>query len=500
MKKTGFWTTDWFFALLIVIVIIGLSLTTGFFRALDTKAYDWAVGATSKTASDKVAVITIDEQSIGNLGRWPWSREIHAGMIDKLAEAKAKVIGHTVFFFEPQKDPGLDYINQLIEVYGKHTVAPAPTPAPEPAPAPAPKGKGIITPVVATPAAPNAALAEFEPILAKAEQALNTDRRLAESIKKAGNVILPMNLGASMFAPNGKPDIKLPDFVKANAVPGASSAIYAGDDLGFPIVQLGSVASAIGDLSLITDDDGGVRRDITTVDFFGTNFPSLALAIAAKSLNLGSKDIKVTPGESVSVGNLRIVTDELGLMFPYFYKDAGNKPAMPEDSFFDVYTGKIPAAKYKDKIVLIGATAAGVGTRTVTPIGLLSPVQTIAHSVSSILQQHFFRTPTWGLWVMLLALALVAAYLIALLPRLRAGPAAMFTLGIFVVLLGTHFALMMGPGIWVKLMLPAALLVIGHLLLTTKRFLMTERGKEQSEAAGAESNRMLGLADRKSVV
>ena len=89
---------------------------------------------------------------------------------------------------------------------------------------------------------------------------------------------------------------------------------------------------------------------------------------------------------------------------------------------------------------------------------------------------------------------LVAAYLIALLPRLRAGPAAVFTLVIFLILLGTHFGLMMGPGIWVKLMLPAALLVIGHLLLTTKRFLMTERGKEQSEAAGAESNRMLGLA------
>jgi serine/threonine-protein kinase len=121
-------------------------------------------------------------------------------------------------------------------------------------------------------------------------------------------------------------------------------------------------------------------------------------------------------------------------------------------------------------------------------------VQTLAHSVSSILQQHFFRTPIWGLWVMLAALALVAAYLIALLPRLRAGPAAISTLMILVALLGTHFALMIGPGIWVKLMLPAALLVIGHLLLTTKRFLMTERGKEQSEAAGAESNRMLGLA------
>jgi serine/threonine-protein kinase len=43
-------------------------------------------------------------------------------------------------------------------------------------------------------------------------------------------------------------------------------------------------------------------------------------------------------------------------------------------------------------------------------------------------------------------------------------------------------------------MLPAALLVAGHLLLTTKRFLMTEKGKIKSDADSAESNRMLGLA------
>jgi len=38
------------------------------------------------------------------------------------------------------------------------------------------------------------------------------------------------------------------------------------------------------------------------------------------------------------------------------------------------------------------------------------------------------------------------------------------------------------------------LLVIGHALLTTKRFLMTEKGKEKSDAESAHSSRMLGLA------
>jgi hypothetical protein len=47
---------------------------------------------------------------------------------------------------------------------------------------------------------------------------------------------------------------------------------------------------------------------------------------------------------------------------------------------------------------------------------------------------------------------------------------------------------------WLQLMLPAASLLVGHLLLTTKRFLVTERGKLKSDQESAESNRMLGLA------
>jgi serine/threonine-protein kinase len=47
---------------------------------------------------------------------------------------------------------------------------------------------------------------------------------------------------------------------------------------------------------------------------------------------------------------------------------------------------------------------------------------------------------------------------------------------------------------WLQLMVPASLLLLGHLLLTTKRFLVSERGKEKSDADSAESNRMLGLA------
>ena len=479
MKKAGFWTADWFFGLVIAIIVFGLSIATGFFKVLETKAYDWGVQATSKQPSDKIAVIAIDDQSLANIGRWPWPRDIHAAMIDKLTAAKASVIGNTIFYFEPQQDPGLQYITKLLQLYAKNVPSVA---------------EGVTTAPVAT----NSAVAEFGPILYEAEQALNTDRRLAESIKKSGIVVLPSLFETTFEPPVGKPDKPLPEFMAKNVITSFTNSggefVYSAPNPNLPITELGSVAVGIGHLSPNLDVDGGVRQDITVIDYFTQQFPSLAMVVAAKSLNLGTKDIRINLGESVSLGNLRILTDERALMRPYFYKQVGDKSAIPIDSFFDVISGKIPATKYAGKIVLIGATAPGLGTSQVTPIGVLSPVEALSHSVSSILKEHFFRTPGWTLWASLLVFVLVAVYLIVLLPRLRAGPAAIFTLVIFLVLLGVHFGLMMGLGIWVKLMLPASLLVIGHLLLTTKRFLMTERGKEQSEAAGAESNRMLGLA------
>ena len=89
MKKAGFWKTDWFFG--IVVSVVMLILGNGeLLQGLERKAYDKGVAATTRTPSDKVAVIAIDEQSIANIGRWPWSREIMAEMVEKLAAAKAK--------------------------------------------------------------------------------------------------------------------------------------------------------------------------------------------------------------------------------------------------------------------------------------------------------------------------------------------------------------------------------------------------------------------------
>jgi len=238
-----------------------------------------------------------------------------------------------------------------------------------------------------------------------------------------------------------------------------------------------------------------VRTEPLVVQYFDQFYPSLSLMIAAGSLNLGPGDIQVRLGEEVRLGKLRIATDSATRMNTFFYKGGAEHPAFPVDSFYDVLSGKIPASKYAGKVVLIGATAAGVGASQVTPVSpAMAPVLSLAHAVSSILQEHFFVTPAWGVWASLGAVVIVALYLLLALPRLGAGFGATATLLILLALFGTHFGLMVGGGLWIPLMGAASLLLVGHLLLTTKRFLVTERGKEKSDLDSAESNRMLGLA------
>ncbi|HSN19396.1 MAG TPA: serine/threonine-protein kinase [Usitatibacter sp.] len=490
--KTAFWKADWFLGLVIAVALLGFARTSGFVPGLERWAYDLGVRMTSKPPSERIAVIAIDETSIANIGRWPWSREVIAKLVDQLAAAHAKVIGDTVFFFEPQKDPGLAYVQKALDAL--HKGWPAPAAQPE-APGVAPIGAA--TPA-AQPQAP-AEVAEAERILEDASSALDSDAHLAASVKKAGNVLLPLAFGELSFVPPpGRPDKPLPDYVRRNtigaATAGGGSFMYANGVL-VPIESIGAGAGGMGHLTSMLDEDGAVRFEPLILDYYGEQIPSLALLIAAKSLNLGPKDITASIGQSVSLGGKTIRTDELGRMYTYFYKDRDGRPAFPIDSFFDVYSGKIPASKYAGKIVLIGATATGVGASQVTPISAqMNPVTTLAHSVSSILQEHFFVAPSWGPLATFGIYLAVALYLMLLLPRLGAGMGAALSAVILVALFGAHLALMTGPGLWLELMLPATLLVLGHALLTTKHYLVTERGKEKADVESGESNRMLGLA------
>ena len=473
MKNKLFWKADWFVGLLVVLLFL-FSASSDLMQSLERKAYDLGVRASSRTPSDKVAVIAIDDQSIANLGRWPWPREIQARMLDLLAEGHAKVVGNTTFFFEPQVDAGLVYINKIGALLEASALKNSHDPAYQ------------------------SELAQLNALLQEAAQRLDNDQKFSESMAKANNVLLPIFF--ELGEPQGKPDKPLPDYVIRSGLTSIKEGIAGAlpipaTGVQVPIPVLGSRAIGIGHLNTYPDVDGGIRTEPLVVGYFDQYYPSLSLLLAAKSLNLEPKDVQVTLGQGVRIGNLNIATDPELRMHTYFYANRDGKPAFQVDSFYDVLTGKIPAEKYRDKIVLIGATAAGVGAAQVTPIsGGMVPVLTLAHSVSSILKQDFFVAPSWGFWAQSGIFLAVALYLIVLLPRLKAGIGAAITVAVFAVLLATHYVLMTTQALWLQLMLPTTLLLAGHLLLTTKHFLVTEKGKLKSDADSAESNRMLGLA------
>ncbi len=468
MKK-GIWKADWMVALIISLVFGAAALLrVDALEGLERIAYDIGVRASQGTPSERVAVIAIDDRSIDNLGRWPWPRNIHAEMIDTLRAGGAKVVGNLIFYSEPQIDPGLAYIDKLRAIYA---------------------AAGVRIPALGRQ-------------LDEARKALDTDAILAASLRKAGNVVLPMTF--DIGEPLGNPDAPLPEFVVRNAIddvtwnPGEGEPVQPPPARAAqtpPIAEIGEQALAIGHLTQFLDADGGSRKEALVLRYYDQYFPSVALQLAARSLNLGPADIRVTLGEGVRLGGLDIGTDAFLRMNTFFYSGDGDAPAFPVDSFYDVYSGRIPAEKYRDKIVLIGASAAGIGTLSKTPVAAaMAPVETLAHTISSILNEDFFVVPEWAGYAQLGAWLLISLYLIVLFPRLRARAAMVVSAGLLVALLVTHFVLMTSQAMWLELMMPAALLVVGHALFTTKRFLVTERGKLASDAESADSNRMLGLA------
>src|ERR1039457_2626318 len=78
MNRWLFWQKDWFVGLLVALVFF-LGANSDLMQSLERKAYDLGVLASSRTPSDKIAVIAIDEQSIANLFMLPWPRAIQIG-------------------------------------------------------------------------------------------------------------------------------------------------------------------------------------------------------------------------------------------------------------------------------------------------------------------------------------------------------------------------------------------------------------------------------------
>ena len=509
--KSTFWKSDWFTSLIIIIAVFILSRATPFFDSLERSAYDFGVSHSEAVPSDKIAVIAIDDISIANIGRWPWPRSQQAEIINFIAQGEPAVIGYVPLFSEPQTDPGLTYISAMREQFEQSSLndLAALTEAEssiEPdmntddllasidEPTENAGSESVLDPFTKRTA--NDA-ADLLYTLYEAEDALNADLQLSQAMASAGNVISQMSFGFGdpYRAPN-----ELPPYIQSATLSTITDRVSAEkyglipiemQEAAYPIQSYAEAAQRLGHLTILPDVDGKIRSEQLAISYNSQYYPSFALQIAASYLGIAQDKIELKLGEGVGLGKLFIGTNADLSMNNFYYEEG----AFPVDSIFDIVTEKIPLSKYKDKVVLIGPTAIGVGQPLATPTNPSTPpVIALAHIVSSIMGEDFFVKPDWGIWITMLAFISISAFLMFALPRLNARNSATATVVLALGLMLTHYILMTGSSLWIELMLPTSLLLIGYLLVTTKRFLVSERGKMASDLDNAETNRMLGLA------
>ncbi|MCP4669209.1 MAG: CHASE2 domain-containing protein [Deltaproteobacteria bacterium] len=455
--------------------MIGLVMSLGFLFITFTGIFDFTDPIELKTfdfrariaAPDKrnphIELVAITEEDLSKLGRFPWPRNILAQGIGNLALAGAKVIAPIIPFPEPEESAGLKAVSRLKELYGASGL-----------------GRG------------GAGLAFYKE-MSKALTNLDNDAKLYKAIKKAGNVVLPV-----YFDTWGKgSDAKIPDFVARHAlkrVKGVDRESGRYHLIQIPrlkplLPSFAEAASGIGHLNLFPDRDGYIRHQTHVVLYQKDTFlPSLALTIVRLFMGIKAEDVSVVLGEGISLkagpsSNTRIPVSNPRMMTLINWS-RGPDAAFHQTPFAKVYRNQFKTSLFRDKIVIIGPTAPGIGDRWMTPLSRNLPgVEIIANSVANILNQTFISRPLWIPLVELAALVLFGLFLSFVLPWLRAGTGAVSTAVLLIGYGAFGIFLFYSSGIWLKMAPPLLLLILGYLLVIFKRFLLTEKRKGKVEPA-----------------
>ena len=83
------------------LIVVIYFLSPSFFELVELKALDVRFkNKFTVKPGDEVVILTIDEKSLKELGRWPWPRSVMARLVDSLTAYDVKVIGFDIVFAE----------------------------------------------------------------------------------------------------------------------------------------------------------------------------------------------------------------------------------------------------------------------------------------------------------------------------------------------------------------------------------------------------------------
>ncbi|MCX6550815.1 MAG: adenylate/guanylate cyclase domain-containing protein [Acidobacteria bacterium] len=421
---------------------------TTFVDTIELKTYDFRVRQMTDPAAARrdIVLVTIDDSSIRRLepsvGRWPWPRVVHAYLLDFLARAPARAIVYDVLFTERDR--------RTFQVDGETWTGEA------------------------------------------------SDRALARSAARAGNVIFPADVTSDAVA---QLDSRSIDALKAGQPLKADPAFEARPGVILPYTELTDAAAAVGHNLMIYDADGPVRHSAPFVRVDTVGVPSLALAAAALAMGTGLPAI-ARVGEELRVGAARVPL--VTVQIPDLYGPASQARRMlirftgpvyaagrttyQEFSFYDLFyaeqqllAGQSPTvdpARLKDKIVVIGTTAAGLSDLFTVPFaqGKMPGAQIHASVIDNLLSGRSMR-PVGGAGngAILLLCALFVGVAGAVLPVWRTvGVAALVACAIG----GSSLALY-GQGLWMDMARPMLAVAFAMFGGTAYQYFVEGREKRQ---------------------
>jgi CHASE2 domain-containing sensor protein len=341
---------EWLAIAALATAALAMAVSADLFRRADHLIYDRLIRLEQQPARDDIIIVAIDDESMRRIGRFPWPREVHARLLDRLAAARPRALIYDVLFVEPA--PG--------------------------------------------------------------------DAALARSVA-ASRPILPLYM----------------------EVPGRNGASV---DIVLPEPALRSAGALVGHVNLSPDEDGIVRGVHLAEGTSDRLWPHVGALTACRAAHIAC----AVPERSGGTGLIR--------RQPFLIPFAGGRQHFRTVPFAAVLDGSVPDAFFRDRIVLVGATASGLSDTYATPMAsrdaLMPGVEVNANVVQALLSGRAI-TPARG-WARQ-AIALLPLWLL-LCGFLFARPRFNLLLGIGLALLVIAASLVAMPvaGIWIS---PVAALV-----------------------------------------
>ncbi|MBU3013720.1 CHASE2 domain-containing protein [Poseidonibacter lekithochrous] len=326
------------------------------------KDYMFSIRGEIAPKSNSVVIIDIDEKSLQSLGQWPWSRDILAKILRNLHNNDIAIIGLDIVFAEEDRT-------------SPHKV--------------------------------------FEKLNIEKENIPNYDFEFAQTVASTPTILgYQFELQNKEHIKKEAPSIQT-IFVEKNKKLGENYLLEAkGTILNIPVIQTNSYSS--GFFNNIPDDSGIIRSLPLIISYDDEIYPSLALETLR--IALGIKRITINYDEN-GVSNLQlndyiIPTDRHGRLIINF---RGKEKTFEYISAIDIYNNDFKKEDIKDKIALIGTSAAALLDLRATPFESIFPgVEVHANAIDNIIAKDFLYEPSWvngaNIFIIFL-LVLVVGYL-----------------------------------------------------------------------------------------